>query len=113
VILDDFGTGNSSLNRLRQLQVEAIKIDSSMVSGLLLDRSAAEAVELILLVAQKLKLRVTAEGIESAKQRDHLQQLGCELGQGYFFSAPLEAKEAEIMLRQRMLGSHAKVAGAT
>jgi diguanylate cyclase (GGDEF)-like protein/PAS domain S-box-containing protein len=111
VILDDFGTGNSSLNRLRQLQVEAIKIDSSMVSGLLLDRSAAEAVELILLVAQKLKLRVIAEGIESAKQRDHLQQLGCELGQGYFFSAPLEAKEAELLLRQRMLGSQA--AGAT
>jgi diguanylate cyclase (GGDEF)-like protein len=112
VILDDFGMGNSSLNRLRQLQVEAIKIDRSMVSGMLLDHGAAESVELIVLVAQKLKLSVIAEGIESAKQRDHLQQLGCELGQGYFFSAPLEAKDAEIMLRQRMLALHAKVAGA-
>jgi diguanylate cyclase (GGDEF)-like protein/PAS domain S-box-containing protein len=112
VILDDFGTGNSSLNRLRQLQVEAIKIDRSMVSGMLLDRGTAESVELIVLVAQKLKLGVIAEGIESAKQRDHLQQLGCELGQGYFFSAPLETKEAELLLRQQMLGSHAKVAGA-
>jgi diguanylate cyclase (GGDEF)-like protein/PAS domain S-box-containing protein len=113
VILDDFGTGNSSLNRLRQLQVEAVKIDRSMVSEMLLDRGAAESVELIVLVAQKLKLRVIAEGIESAKQLDHLQQLGCELGQGYFFSAPLEAKQTELLFRQRTLGSHANVAGAT
>lgn len=112
VILDDFGTGNSSLNGLRQLQVEAVKIDRSMVSGMLLDRDAAEAVELIVLVAQKLKLTVIAEGIESAKQRDHLQQLGCALGQGYFFSVPLEAKEAALLLRQRMLGTHSKGAGA-
>jgi diguanylate cyclase (GGDEF)-like protein/PAS domain S-box-containing protein len=112
VILDDFRTGNSSLNGLRQLQVEAVKIDRSMVSGMLLDRDAAESVELIVLVAQKLKLTVIAEGIESAKQRDHLQQLGCALGQGYFFSVPLEAKEAAILLRQRMLGTHSKGAGA-
>jgi diguanylate cyclase (GGDEF)-like protein/PAS domain S-box-containing protein len=112
VILDDFGTGNSSLNGLRQLQVEAVKIDRSMVSGMLLDRGAAEAVELIVLVAQKLKLTVIAEGIESAKQRDHLQQLGCALGQGYFFSVPLEAKEAATLLRQRTLGTHPKGAGA-
>jgi diguanylate cyclase (GGDEF)-like protein/PAS domain S-box-containing protein len=112
VILDDFGAGNSSLNGLRQLQVEAVKIDRSMVSGMLLDRGAAESVELIVLVAQKLKLTVIAEGIESAKQRDHLQQLGCALGQGYFFSVPLEAKEAAILLGQRMLGTHSKGAGA-
>ena len=101
VILDDFGTGNSSLNGLRQLQVEAVKIDRSMVSGMLVDRGAAESVDLILMVAHKLKLRVIAEGIETAKQLDHLQQSGCELGQGYFFSAPLEAKLAEQLLRQR------------
>ena len=68
--------------------------------------------DLILLLAHKLKLKVIAEGIESAKQLDHLHQSGCELGQGYFFSPPVEAKAAEDLLRQRTLVLHAKVAGA-
>jgi EAL domain-containing protein (putative c-di-GMP-specific phosphodiesterase class I) len=101
VILDDFGTGNSSLNGLRRLPVEALKIDRSLIGGMLLDRGTAETVELIILMAHKLKLKVIAEGIESARQLDHLHQLGCELGQGYFFSQPMEAKEAEQLLRPR------------
>jgi diguanylate cyclase (GGDEF)-like protein/PAS domain S-box-containing protein len=112
VILDDFGTGNSSLNRLRELQVEAVKIDPTMVSAMLLERGAAESVDLIMLVAQKLKLSVIAEGIQSAKQLDHLRKVGCTLGQGYFFSPPLEATQTEPLLRQRTLRPHAKVAGA-
>jgi EAL domain-containing protein (putative c-di-GMP-specific phosphodiesterase class I) len=68
---------------------------------MLLDRGTAETVELIILMAHKLKLKVIAEGIESATQLDHLHQLGCELGQGYFFSQPMEAKEAEQLLRPR------------
>jgi diguanylate cyclase (GGDEF)-like protein/PAS domain S-box-containing protein len=112
VILDDFGTGNSSLLGLRQFPVEALKIDRSLVSGMLVDRGTCDTIELIIMLAHKLKLKVIAEGIESAKQLDHLQQLGCELGQGYFFSQPVEAKAAERLLRQRSSGQHAKVAGA-
>jgi diguanylate cyclase (GGDEF)-like protein/PAS domain S-box-containing protein len=112
VILDDFGTGNSSLLGLRQFPVEALKIDRSLVSGMLVDRGTRDTVELILLLAHKLKLKVIAEGIESGKQLECLQQLGCELGQGYFFSQPVEAKAAERLLRQRSAGQHAKVAGA-
>ena len=112
VILDDFGTGYSSLNGLRQLPVEALKIDRSLIGGILLDRGTCETVDLILLLAHKLKLTVIAEGIESAKQLDRLHQLGCELGQGYFFSPPVEAKAAELLLRQRSAALHAKVAGA-
>jgi len=108
-ILDDFGTGNSSLNGLRALPVEALKIDRSLIGGMLLDRSTAETVELIILLAHKLKLKVIAEGIESAKQLDHLQHLGCELGQGYLFSPPVVAKDAAELLRQPAL--RAKVAG--
>ena len=87
VLLDDFGSGNSSLSGLRQYPIEALKIDRALVAALLLDRSALETVELIILLARKLKLKVIAEGIESAKQLDHLLALGCELGQGYLFLA--------------------------
>jgi diguanylate cyclase (GGDEF)-like protein/PAS domain S-box-containing protein len=112
VILDDFGTGNSSLNALRQLPLDALKIDGSLIGGMLLDRGACDTVDLILLLANKLKLKVIAEGIESPKQLDRLRQLGCELGQGFFFSPPEEAKAAERLLRQRVAAVHAKVAGA-
>ena len=101
VILDDFGTANSSLIALRQFPVEAVKIDRSLIAGMLLDRGALQIVELILMMAQKLKVKVIAEGIESAKQLDHLEALGCELGQGYLFSPPVEAKEALHLLSRR------------
>ncbi len=112
VTLDDFGTGNSSLSGLRQFPVEALKIDPSLVNGMLADRETCETVELIILLAHKLKLKVIAEGIESSKQFDHLRALGCELGQGHFFSPPVEAKAAEELLRQPMPVLRAKVAGA-
>lgn len=112
VTLDDFGTGNSSLSGLRQFPVEALKIDPSLIGGMLADRETCETVELIIVLAHKLKLKVIAEGIESSKQFDHLRALGCELGQGHFFSPPVEANAAEELLRQRMPVLHAKAAGA-
>jgi len=112
VILDDFGTGNSSLSGLRQFPIEALKIDRSLVDGMMLDRGTCDTVELIILLAQKLKLKVIAEGIESIKQLDRLLGLGCELGQGQFFSQPVEAKAAEQLLRQKVPVPHAKVMGA-
>jgi diguanylate cyclase (GGDEF)-like protein/PAS domain S-box-containing protein len=112
VILDDFGTGNSSLSALRQFPVETLKIDRSLVGGMLLDRGAYDTVELIILLAEKLKLKVIAEGVESTKQLDHLQALGCELGQGYLLSQPVDAKAAGLLLRQESAVPHSKVAGA-
>jgi diguanylate cyclase (GGDEF)-like protein/PAS domain S-box-containing protein len=111
VILDDFGTGNSSFRGLRQFPVEALKIDRSLIGGMLVDRGMCETVELITLLAHKLKLKVIAKGVESNKQLDHLRALGCELGQGHFFSQPVEAKGAELLLRERLPVLHAKVAG--
>jgi diguanylate cyclase (GGDEF)-like protein/PAS domain S-box-containing protein len=112
VILDDFGTGNSSLSGLRRFPVEALKIDRSLVGGMLLDRGACDTVEVIILLGEKLKLKVIAEGIESIKQLDHLYALGCELGQGYLLSQPVEAKAAELLLRASSSVPQAKVAGA-
>lgn len=110
IVLEDFGAGNLSLNGLRQLPIRAVKIDRPLIGEMLSDRGTRDTVELILLLAHKLKMKIIAEGIESAKQLEILQQAGCELGQGYFFSPPVEAKVAEEMLRKP--GSRAKVAGA-
>ncbi|MGA7504132.1 MAG: EAL domain-containing protein [Candidatus Sulfotelmatobacter sp.] len=101
VVLDGFGTANSSLIALRQFPVQAVKIDRSLIAAMLLDRGALEIVELIILIAQKLRVKVIAEGIESPKQFDYLQALGCELGQGYLFSPPVEAKDAQLLLGRR------------
>ena len=111
VILGDFGTGISSLSGLRQFPVEAFE-DRSLISEMLIDRGTCETVELIILVGCKFKLNVIAEGVESIKQLDHLHDLGCELGQGNFFSPPVDAKEAEQHLRQLPPAAHAKVAAA-
>ncbi|MFZ0815743.1 MAG: EAL domain-containing protein [Candidatus Sulfotelmatobacter sp.] len=111
VVLDDFGMESSSLSNLQQFAVEALKIDRSLIGGMLTDRAARDMVELIALLSQKLKFKMIAEGIESAKQLDQLRELGCELGQGYLFSSPVDAKAAEELLRQRNT-ARTKVAGA-
>jgi diguanylate cyclase (GGDEF)-like protein/PAS domain S-box-containing protein len=111
-ILDDFGTGNSSLSGLRLFPVEGLKIDRSLVSGMLADRGICDMVELIILLAHKLKIRVIAEGIESARHWDHLRELGCDLGQGYFFSQPIEPEAATNLLGQRGQLPQAGGAGA-
>lgn len=112
VLLDDFGTGISSLSGLQQLAVEGLKIDRSLVGGMLSDCGARDLTELIMLLSLRLKLRVIAEGVESNRQVDHLRQLGCQLGQGYLFSRPVEANAAEQLLRQRNSVPHTKTAGA-
>lgn len=100
VLLDDFGVGASSLRGLRQFPLDALKIDRALVMEMQADRGACDMVELIMTLAQKMKLRVIAESIETPRQVEHLRELGCEFGQGYFFSQPLEAKAAEEFLRQ-------------
>jgi len=79
---------------------------------MLLDRSAAEIVELIVMLGHKLKLKVIAEGIESAKQLEHLQTLGCELGQGFLFSHPIDGTAARQLMRQQNHMPHTKLARA-
>ena len=101
VILDDFGTGTTSLRGLRQFPVDALKIDRALVGEMQADRSACDIVELIAALAHKMNLRAIAEGIESARQVERLLALGCEYGQGYYFSQPLDATAADqFMLRQ-------------
>lgn len=111
LILDGFGTGRSSLLQLRQFPVEALKIDRSLVGELLANREQCDIVELIVTVAHKLNLKAFAEGIETTKQLTRLRALGCDLGQGYLFSQPLEADAAEQFFVQRQ--AHAKSGSAS
>jgi EAL domain-containing protein (putative c-di-GMP-specific phosphodiesterase class I) len=89
-----------------------LKIDCSLVAAMLLDRGACDTVELIVMLAHKLKFKVIAEGIESVKQLDHLQALGCELGQGFLLSEAVEAKAAGLLLRASSSMPQARVTGA-
>lgn len=100
ISLDDFGTGYSSLSYLHRLPIDYLKIDRSFVSQMMESKENAEIVCTIIRLAQNLKMKVIAEGIESVEQFAQLQQLNCEYGQGYFFSKPLEAESARIFINQ-------------
>ena len=96
--LDDFGTGYSSLSYLHSLPVSYLKIDRSFVLRMQESRESREMVETIIRLAQTLKMKVIAEGIETVDQMEHLQTLNCEFGQGYLFSKPVDAEAAGIFI---------------
>jgi diguanylate cyclase (GGDEF)-like protein/PAS domain S-box-containing protein len=110
VVMDDFGIGSSSLSGLRHFPVDSLKIDRSLVMEMQTDKTASDMIEVIITLARKMNLHVIAEGIETTRQVERLLELGCELGQGYYFSQPLEAKAALQFLRQQVA---TKTAGAT
>ncbi len=89
--IDDFGTGYSSLSYLKQLPVDALKIDRSFVAGLGNSMEGGQdsaIVEATIKMAQALGLSVVAEGVETAQQQAELRRLGCDYGQGWFFARP-------------------------
>jgi len=100
VSIGDFGTGHSSLSWLRRLPIDELKIDRSLIGSMPTDRCSCDIVQLILTVARDLKLKVIAQGVEALIHLDRLRKLGCEYGQGYYFSQPLESEKAEQLLKQ-------------
>lgn len=96
--IDDFGTGYSSLSRLHHFPINTLKIDRAFVCAMQSEGENAEIVQAIITLAQNLGMDVVAEGVETATQFKHLQQLGCELGQGYFFAKPLNAQATAELL---------------
>ncbi len=93
VAMDDFGTGFSSLSRLKRLPLSTLKIDRSFVDGLGTDASDTSIVRAIVSLGHSLNLELCAEGVELPLQRNELVKLGCESAQGYFYSPPLPAEE--------------------
>ena len=103
LIMDDFGTGHSSLSWLHRFPLEAIKIDRGFVLSEGSSRDSAAVVNAIITLAHNLSIKVTVEGIETPEQVTQFLDLGCDYGQGSFFSKPISPGEVTALLDQQFL----------
>lgn len=99
--LDDFGTGYSSLSYLRQFPFDKIKIDRSFVREAVHSLDCKAIVETVADLGQKLGMRTTAEGIETAMEKELVVNAGCGFGQGYLFSKPMALKQFRQLLAEQ------------
>ena len=99
--IDDFGTGYSSLSRLPRFPLDVLKIDRVFVSDMVTNQENREIVRLMIILGHTFGLKVVAEGVERLDQIKQLQQFGCDLVQGFFFSPPVDAQEASGLLLRR------------
>ncbi|KJB96342.1 diguanylate cyclase (GGDEF)-like protein [Skermanella aerolata] len=97
--IDDFGTGYSSLSYLHRLPLDVLKIDRSFVSAMDKSAESFQIVNTIMNLARNLGMHVVAEGAEVAGQIEQLQSLGCDYGQGYFFSKPMDPADVVKLLK--------------
>lgn len=107
VLMDDFGSAYSSLNMLKDINVDAIKLDMKFVD-LNADNAAKglKIIESVIDMAYQLKLSIIAEGAQTAEQVSRLRELGCMYIQGYYFYPPLPVKQMETLLAERVDGRH-------
>jgi diguanylate cyclase (GGDEF)-like protein/PAS domain S-box-containing protein len=103
VAIDDFGVGYSSLSYLKNLHIDYLKIDQSFTRNLHPGSSDMALSEAIIVMAHKLGLKVIAEGVETAAQRDLLRGAGCDYGQGFLFAEPMPPEEFERFLDARSM----------
>jgi EAL domain-containing protein (putative c-di-GMP-specific phosphodiesterase class I) len=99
VAIDDFGTGYSSLSYLRKFDIDYLKIDQSFVLKMKAGSDDLALCEAIVMMGHKLGIKVIAEGVETAEQRDLLAAAGCDYGQGFLFSTPTPADTLDALLR--------------
>ena len=86
--MDDFGTGYSSLVRLKEMPLSLLKVDQTFVTSMLSSANDAAIVDASVRLGHAIGMSVTAEGIETAEHAEALRKLGCNRGQGYYFSRP-------------------------
>ncbi|MGF1479011.1 MAG: EAL domain-containing protein [Cyanophyceae cyanobacterium] len=108
LIIDDFGTGFSSLSYLHRFPVDGLKIDRSFISNLDEQNKNHKIVQAITTLAQQLELSVVAEGVETSAQKSQLTALQCQFAQGYFYAKPLETSLAKTFLARAKLRSCGK-----
>jgi EAL domain-containing protein (putative c-di-GMP-specific phosphodiesterase class I) len=97
--LDDFGTGYSSLAYLSRLPIETLKVDRSFVRGMTEQASQTSIISAIISLAQALRLKTVAEGVETEPQAQLLRLLRCDQAQGFLFSKPVAADQLESLLK--------------
>jgi diguanylate cyclase (GGDEF)-like protein len=102
ISMDDFGTGQSSLGRLRELKLDKVKIDRAFIMAIGEDKPAEHIVRAILEMCAGLELTVVAEGIEELRQAESLKRYGCHAGQGYLFGKPQDARKTMGYIRDFM-----------
>jgi diguanylate cyclase (GGDEF)-like protein/PAS domain S-box-containing protein len=102
--VDDFGTGYSSLTHLRELPIDEIKIDKSFVMGMLTSDADAAIVRTVIDLAHNLGKQVCAEGVENAETMQRLEEMGCDLAQGYFISRAIPAAALMAWLTENSWG---------
>ena len=107
IALDDFGAGCSSLQHLRELRFNKIKIDRSYITNLEQGSERAKLVDAIIQIGGSLSLQTTAEGIEDDANLDWLSGQGCDFGQGYLFGRPMSKEDADSFIR---IGKEAPIA---
>lgn len=105
IAVDDFGTGYSSLTYLKRMPVQHLKIDKQFIRDLLVNEEDTRIANTIIDLGRSLNLSVVAEGVETAEQEYYLNQRGCKLAQGYFFSKPLLPRDFETFVA----GFHEKI----
>lgn len=98
IAIDDFGTGYSNLSYLKRLPVDHLKLDRSIVAGLDRDRTDLALVAAALALARALGLGVVAEGVETRGEAEKLAEVGCELGQGFYWRRPAPPEEAGLLV---------------
>jgi diguanylate cyclase (GGDEF)-like protein len=101
IAMDDFGTGHSSLSALRNLPFDKIKIDRCFIHDLLSNHDSRAIIQAVVQLANSLRIKTTAEGIETQGELDYLKRVGCTEGQGYFLSKPMPAQEVSALLEAR------------
>lgn len=100
VAMDDFGSGYSSLNVLKNLQFDGVKLDKEFLDGFEENENAKKVIEGAVCMIKSLGVKVIAEGVETREQADFLRATGCDVAQGYLFSKPVDVEKFEELLKQ-------------
>lgn len=100
--MDDFGSGYSSLNMITTLPIDVLKMDMKFIRNMNRDEKSLKLVELVIEIADFLKVPVVAEGVEDKDQLETLKKMGCEIIQGYYFSKPVPPEEFEAFIKDEI-----------